>query len=85
MSYNLDFMSSKIKDFIQDNKNKSDDKQNANVTITNQTNTNEQEKKPGKILDKKQFGKCKICNDKASGIHYGVASCEGCKVTFLTF
>ena len=26
------------------------------------------------------FGKCKICYDKATGIHYGVVSCEGCKV-----
>ena len=26
------------------------------------------------------FGKCKICSDKATGIHYGIATCEGCKV-----
>ena len=32
-------------------------------------------------LDKQQFGMCKICNDKATGIHYGIPSCEGCKVS----
>nr|ASL70623.1 nuclear receptor [Brachionus koreanus] len=28
------------------------------------------------------FGKCKICNSEATGIHYGVCSCEGCKGFF---
>ena len=28
------------------------------------------------------FGKCKICKDQATGIHYGIASCKGCKVSF---
>ena len=23
---------------------------------------------------------CKVCGDEASGFHYGVDSCEGCKV-----
>lgn len=36
-------------------------------------------------LDKDQFGNCRICNAKASGIHYGVASCEGCKVIDIRF
>lgn len=26
------------------------------------------------------FGKCRICSSEATGIHYGVCSCEGCKV-----
>ena len=25
---------------------------------------------------------CKVCNDEASGFHYGVDSCEGCKVRY---
>jgi hypothetical protein len=23
---------------------------------------------------------CKVCDEKASGLHYGVITCEGCKV-----
>jgi len=26
------------------------------------------------------FGDCHVCTDKATGVHYGVATCEGCKV-----
>lgn len=26
------------------------------------------------------FGRCKVCHDFATGIHYGIPSCEGCKV-----
>jgi len=31
----------------------------------------------------KAFIPCKVCGDKASGYHYGVTSCEGCKVSFI--
>ena len=47
--------------------------------INSENSTENQDKKACK-LDKQIFGNCKVCNDKASGIHYGVASCEGCKV-----
>ena len=27
---------------------------------------------------------CRVCGDKSSGFHYGVFSCEGCKVLYCT-
>lgn len=28
---------------------------------------------------------CRVCGEKASGLHYGVNTCEPCKVSFFTF
>ena len=37
-------------------------------------------KESNKSHQKFDFGRCKVCKDKATGIHYGIPSCEGCKV-----
>lgn len=47
---------------------------NINITIQNKANE--------KCSQKFDFGKCKICFDNATGVHYGSPTCEGCKVSF---
>ena len=58
------------------------------ISIKRETNENSESKIPEKKLRKgpakKLDGleKCKICEEKASGYHYGILSCEGCKGFF---
>jgi len=33
------------------------------------------------VAGQQPFIACRVCGDKASGYHYGVTSCEGCKVS----
>lgn len=34
---------------------------------------------------KKPETACEVCNDKATGVHYGLTTCEGCKGIFDVF
>jgi hypothetical protein len=34
-------------------------------------------------IEKQIYHSSRICHDTATGVHYGVISCEGCKVCFL--
>ena len=45
----------------------------------------ESNKSHQKYHQKFDFGRCKICKDKATGIHYGIPSCEGCKVIIMKY
>jgi hypothetical protein len=34
-------------------------------------------------MDEKPLRQCGVCYDKATGLHYGIISCEGCKVKII--
>nr|ASL70554.1 nuclear receptor [Brachionus calyciflorus] len=50
--------------------------------LTNEINLNKKRIDDQKYEAKFDFGKCLICNDDATGKHFGVSSCEGCKGFF---
>ncbi|CAF0734946.1 unnamed protein product [Didymodactylos carnosus] len=60
---------------------------NKNLRLTNNINNlmedvshEKEQKKPRKIPF--PFGCCRVCLDRATGVHYGVPTCEGCKGFF---
>ncbi|XP_021370913.1 peroxisome proliferator-activated receptor alpha-like [Mizuhopecten yessoensis] len=56
---------------------------NDDCTVVAVTRTNNrQPANPHKVKNPDGHILCKICGDKASGYHYGVFSCEGCKGFF---
>ena len=48
------------------------------MALTNENTLNKKQKlSPNLTIN---FSDCKICDEKSSGIHYGISTCEGCKV-----
>ena len=65
LSNNIDY---KAIDVIEDIKKKE------RLNLENKLKTQQTKPKTSK------YGLCKVCKDTASGIHYGIAACDGCKV-----
>ena len=49
------------------------------------TTMSEQSMSPSPPPPPRMYKPCVVCVDKSSGYHYGVSSCEGCKVMFFLF
>ncbi|CAF1045978.1 unnamed protein product [Brachionus calyciflorus] len=56
--------------------------QNFIDTVSFEIYLNNKRAEKNKSEIKYNFGNCKICNDKATGIHFGICTCEGCKGFF---
>ena len=67
---------------IANDNNNNNNSNNQNCIVVND---DDDDVNQSKVSSNQQFsfGKCKVCSDRATGIHYGIASCEACKVSSI--